>query len=454
MQRSTIALLIFLAACGTIEVPDQGGGGGGGNPAEAPTVASITPDRGPLAGGNEVTLSGTGFIPGITVIVGGIEAQAPTIESETSLTFVVPAGFEPETGVGVLVFGEAGFGELPQAYTYNVEPTVATVSATFGPLAGGTTLDITGEHFLTNNPGTPTVTIAGTEATDVQVLDDSTIRFTTAATPPDVVALPQDIVVSTGNGNATLEKAFSFVRAGLLFSSRDQSDGLAFGIYYFDIETQRSLKLTDVPGGVGRFFATGDGNVLVRLNRRTFSSSDWARVDLATGGFEFLGELTDSATNNSVRVPATTMTSPTTMLATTRSGTVGTINPQTMTFTNTSPASLPSGQLCMAAKNANEVIVLTNGNDAIQTFNIADGATSVGPSITGAFGGDLIPGNLICHGAAMVGPTLFALFNDQSTPSRVGHLVSINPATGVGTEIAVLPGGASELEPTPLGIFQ
>ena len=37
----------------------------------APTVSAMSPTGGPLAGGTAVTISGTGFVSGATVTIGG-----------------------------------------------------------------------------------------------------------------------------------------------------------------------------------------------------------------------------------------------------------------------------------------------------------------------------------------------------------------------------------------------
>jgi hypothetical protein len=57
----------------------------------APTLASILPTSGPIAGGTPVTLTGTGFVNGATVLFGTVGAAAVTFNDSTSLTAVTPA---------------------------------------------------------------------------------------------------------------------------------------------------------------------------------------------------------------------------------------------------------------------------------------------------------------------------------------------------------------------------
>lgn len=56
----------------------------------APSLAEITPNNGPFAGGNEVTITGTNFVKGLAVFFGGQLATAITVLSSTSLTAIVP----------------------------------------------------------------------------------------------------------------------------------------------------------------------------------------------------------------------------------------------------------------------------------------------------------------------------------------------------------------------------
>lgn len=57
-----------------------------------PTVTAITPSSGAAAGGNTVTITGTGFVDGATVSLGGSSCTSVSVLSATSLSCVAPAG--------------------------------------------------------------------------------------------------------------------------------------------------------------------------------------------------------------------------------------------------------------------------------------------------------------------------------------------------------------------------
>lgn len=99
-----------------------------------PTVLSISPTAGLTAGGTPVTITGTDFITGATVTIGGVSATSVVFVSSTTLTAVTPAG----TGtVDVVVTNpDAQFSTLVSAFTYFAAPPVMV--PTFGDVNGGT----------------------------------------------------------------------------------------------------------------------------------------------------------------------------------------------------------------------------------------------------------------------------------------------------------------------------
>ena len=81
-----------------------------------PTITAITPNRGPLTGGQIATIAGNGFIPGVSVVIGDIEANV-TAFTETHITFTTPPHTEGAKFVVVRnVDRKVGF--LDGGYTY------------------------------------------------------------------------------------------------------------------------------------------------------------------------------------------------------------------------------------------------------------------------------------------------------------------------------------------------
>ena len=77
--------------------------------------------------------------------------------------------------------------------------TVTSVSPRAGPIAGGSTVTITGTHFVNN----PTVAFGGTAATDVTVVSPTKLTATTPAEAAGTV----DVTVNNGSGSSATSSA-------------------------------------------------------------------------------------------------------------------------------------------------------------------------------------------------------------------------------------------------------
>ena len=109
-----------------------------------PTVTSVSPNTGPSAGGNAITINGTSFAPGTT---GKFGTTAATITYVSAIKLTAKAPAHAAAQVDVTVTTPAGTSAISPAdkYTYNTLPTVTSVSPNTGPTAGGTTVTITGK---------------------------------------------------------------------------------------------------------------------------------------------------------------------------------------------------------------------------------------------------------------------------------------------------------------------
>jgi len=166
-----------------------------------PTVDSLDVTSGPLAGGTEVVISGTGFADVTRVDFGNVNffegdgADNFSRDGDT-ITLVTPSG---QGTVNVTVFNHNSSETLDNAFSY--EPTIASLDVTSGPLAGGTAVTITGEGFTDATE----VTFDGDPGDDLVVVSDTEITITTPAGTGTV-----DVVVSNLHASATREAGFSY----------------------------------------------------------------------------------------------------------------------------------------------------------------------------------------------------------------------------------------------------
>ena len=438
-----LSILLIAASCGTVEVVADGG-----NPAVAPVIASVTPANGPLEGGNDITLTGENFAVGLTVVMNGREVVDALVPDENTITFQAPSATTAGELADILVYGNTGFGRIEAAYTYNAGPTIELVAPAFGPLGGGAPLEIRGSGFLENSAGTPTVLIGGVEATNVQVVNDTTLTATSPSASADIVALPQDVVVENDNGTATTDGSFVYVRPGLLVATRKNEFGTPLGVSFFDIPTKRLVQLAALDSGVARMeFVPGTG-LIMRLNRIGAiggnGSRMWRRVDLQTGAISDLGPVRVGQSTQTVR-PIALVGGQLRGLNSSRQ--FGSIDLNAMTFNGVGPTAGNPSRGCLAANGANSVFHLDGATDALSTFVASTGIVTAGPAISGIPNG----GDLRCHGAANVAGTLFAVFIDRSFSENPASLYRINTTTGVATLEADLGNGYGALTATPTG---
>ena len=158
----------------------------------APTVTSLSPTKGPLAGGNSVVITGTGFSNVSDVSFGGSVATY-TVDSSTQITALAPLG-TGTVNVSVTNLGGSSATGAGNAYTYADAPVVTGVSPSSGPIAGGTTVTITGSNMTAASA----VKFGTTNATNFNV--DSATQIT--ATAPAHAAGLVDVVVTNTAGDS------------------------------------------------------------------------------------------------------------------------------------------------------------------------------------------------------------------------------------------------------------
>jgi formylglycine-generating enzyme required for sulfatase activity/subtilisin-like proprotein convertase family protein len=167
-----------------------------------PTLASVEPSAGPVTGGTQITLTGTNLFGPIIVTVGGVAASGVQVVNSTTATALTPAGTVGPKVVGLTTAG--GTATLASGFNYlPAPPTLVSVQPSFGPTAGGTQITLTGTNFLTAS----SVTVGGLAASNVQVVNSSTV---TAITPAGTAGLKSVSVTSAG-GTAALSNAFNYV---------------------------------------------------------------------------------------------------------------------------------------------------------------------------------------------------------------------------------------------------
>jgi hypothetical protein len=171
-----------------------------GPPAQ-PAITGISPSSGPPAGGTTVTITGSGFTDATRVAFGAVAATSYAVVSATQITAVSPA---QATGSHyIVVTGPGGTSALVSAaiYTYKVPaPAITGIAPSSGPLAGGTSVTITGSGFT----GATKVSFGAVAATSFNVVSATQI---TAVSPAQAAGSHYIVVTGPGGTSALVGAA-------------------------------------------------------------------------------------------------------------------------------------------------------------------------------------------------------------------------------------------------------
>jgi IPT/TIG domain len=169
----------------------------------APTVTAVNPATGSNLGGAMVTITGTNFLDATAVSFGSTPATSFTVNSNTQIVAVAPAGAVGT--VDVIVTSPAGNSPTSSAdhFTFAIHsPTVTSVSPTSGGTNGGTTVTVTGHYFT----GATSVMFGSIAATGFTVNSDTQI---TAFAPAHATGTV-NITVTTADGTSPISNADHF----------------------------------------------------------------------------------------------------------------------------------------------------------------------------------------------------------------------------------------------------
>ncbi|TCK18886.1 parallel beta-helix repeat protein [Thiogranum longum] len=174
-------------------------------PINAAAAVVVTPATGPIYGGATVTITGTGFVsdPVTEIYLGSSLATNLVIIDDTTLTVTTPVG--PSAGpVAVDVFFQSMTNDYTaNAYTYE-DVSITSVTPSAGPLSGGTSVTILGNHFA----APLTVAFGPNQAVTVNVIDSQTLSVITP--PESMTPGPVDVVVTLTSAMATATLANGF----------------------------------------------------------------------------------------------------------------------------------------------------------------------------------------------------------------------------------------------------
>ena len=204
----------------SVQARDSAGQTASGNlnaniaPVSAPLISSVAPKSGPTSAGTSVTVNGSNFHAGATVLFGGVTASSVTVSGATQIQVVTPVHIAGTIDVTVRNTDNQS-STLSSSFTFNVAlPTITSVSPNTGSTDGGTTMTITGTNFQAG----AVVSIGPASASTVTLNSATQIQ---AVTPATNAAGAVSVSVQNPDGHtATLAGGFDY--------SKPQSGGYIF----------------------------------------------------------------------------------------------------------------------------------------------------------------------------------------------------------------------------------
>jgi hypothetical protein len=155
-----------------------------------------------------VTIAGANFTGASAVSFGGTAAASFTVDNAGQITAASPAHAAGTVDITVTTIGGPSATSASDQFTFVAVPTVTGVTPTSGPVAGGTTVTISG----TDLTGASAVSFGGTAAASFTVDNAGQITATSPAHANGTV----DITVTTVGGTSTTSASdqFTFAAAG------------------------------------------------------------------------------------------------------------------------------------------------------------------------------------------------------------------------------------------------
>lgn len=172
-------------------------------------LSSVSPKEGPLSGSNLVTLTGAGFTEDVHVLFADRASPQVNLVNSKELQAAVPRGAVADL-VDVTVYNKNGVGSQRRVYRYLPDTRVTGISPLAGPLAGGTSVALTGE-------GLSGATAVRFGALAAAFIVDSPTQVT-AVSPAGAALGSVDVTVETPQGNWTVKRGFSYVDAAGAFA--------------------------------------------------------------------------------------------------------------------------------------------------------------------------------------------------------------------------------------------
>ncbi len=171
-----------------------------------PAISSVSPSGGPPNATTNISITGTSFTAGATVLVGSGTCTGVTVVSSTQITCTVPA--QAAGSYDVTVTNTGGFtSTLSSGFTYRDAPTVSSVAPS-RIYTAGRQITITGTGFVTG----ATVTVNGSSCSSVSVNSSTSLTCIVGSSTVGTYGI---VVTNTDTQYGSLSNALTVASTGV-----------------------------------------------------------------------------------------------------------------------------------------------------------------------------------------------------------------------------------------------
>jgi len=251
-----------------------------------PSISQISPAAVSTAGGMTITIDGGSFVGTPTVLLGTVTATGVTRVSATRLTATAPAA--SAGAVTVKVTNPDGLFATGTGLSYDVPPTLSSMTPTTVSGAGGATVTINGSGYVS----LPTVLFGTTPASSVTFVNSGQIRAVVpsmGAANATVTVRNPDLLSVTSSGTISVEVSGQT----MYFDAADSTSNTGSGTTWYDISGNGvnatmvgSLSRGTLGGYPTMVFNPSNGSGAQfnnsTLNTQAFSAIYWVYSQLTT----------------------------------------------------------------------------------------------------------------------------------------------------------------------------
>ncbi len=228
VDSATITCTTSAHVSGTADIAiTTAGGTGTGSSAfvylAAPTVVSVSPNVGTIAGGTAVTITGSAYVNGVTITFDGITATGVVVVNTTTLTCITPS--HSAGPVAIVVATPGGSVMLAGGYYFADGPTISSTNNT------AFNVEIAA-MFLVTSTGVPSgaIALAGALPSGFNFVDNGDGTATISGTPAAGTAGVYNLTLTATNPGGSASQIFvlTVIASTPVVGSGLDSDGDGF----------------------------------------------------------------------------------------------------------------------------------------------------------------------------------------------------------------------------------